>query len=119
MRAEDDLRAPSLQAVDRGQRRLDAGIVQDGAGFLVERDVEVDADEPALPFHVHVTDGLLFPVCALAANSSHAPGTPFRACRPRCSNSRPDPATRSFTVLDTRSEEHTSELQSQSNLVCR
>src|SRR4051794_32779554 len=35
------------------------------------------------------------------ANSAHSPGTPFNVCAPRAVNSRPDPTTRSLTVLET------------------
>ena len=37
----------------------------------------------------------------LTARTCHSPGTPFSAWRPRSSNSMPDPATRSRTVLVT------------------
>jgi len=36
------------------------------------------------------------------ANSCHMPGTPLSSCSPRSSNSTPEPATRSFTIADTR-----------------
>ena len=35
-------------------------------------------------------------------NSRQVPGTPLSSCSPRSSNSRPDPTTRSLTVLETR-----------------
>ena len=38
----------------------------------------------------------------LTANTRHCPGTPFNVCDPRSSNSMPEPATRSFTVPDTK-----------------
>lgn len=44
----------------------------------------------------------LIPIGSRSAASLHSPGTPASACRPRSSNSRPDPATRSRTVWDTR-----------------
>src|SRR5580693_6120960 len=36
------------------------------------------------------------------AKSCHEPGTPLSSCSPRSSNSTPEPATRSFTIADTR-----------------
>src|SRR5438093_2199986 len=82
-----------------------------------------------------------YDVGALASGTSgiksrHSPGSPLKMYVPRSVKVRPDPATRSLTVLDTRtspgwaicvirkpvktrSEEHTSELQSLTNLVCR
>ena len=39
---------------------------------------------------------------SLTANSRQLSGTPLSSCSPRGSNSIPDPATRSLTVLDTR-----------------
>ena len=39
---------------------------------------------------------------AATANSDHSPDTPFNAWRPRSAKRMPDPATRSRTVLDTR-----------------
>src|SRR4029453_5095457 len=38
----------------------------------------------------------------ITANNCHSPGTPFSLCEPRSSNAMPEPATRSFTVPDTR-----------------
>ena len=47
------------QVLDGGQGGADAGVVGDGAGGLVLRHVEVDADQGALALPVHVLDGLL------------------------------------------------------------
>lgn len=35
---------------------------------------------------------------AFAANTRHSPGTPFKTCDPRSSNSIPEPTTKSLTV---------------------
>src|SRR5439155_21476995 len=43
-------------------------------------------------------DGMSFPT----ANRCHSPGTPLSAWTPRSSNRRPEPATRSLTVFETR-----------------
>src|SRR2546430_12473817 len=55
------------------------------------------------------------------ARSGSLGGSPTRQSATQESDSRPDPPTHSLAALLTqkRSEEHTSELQSQSNLVCR
>src|SRR5262245_29949987 len=37
----------------------------------------------------------------IAASKCHSPGTPFKVSVPRSSNLRPDPATKSLTVLET------------------
>src|SRR5688572_33234602 len=56
----------------------------------------------------------LFPYTTLFRSSQSRAGTSTRQRRPRGTSSRSRPPTRR-----SRSEEHTSELQSQSNLVCR
>src|SRR5688572_31070196 len=63
----------------------------------------------------------LFPYTTLFRSARQAPSRPSSASEPRCAGS----GARSFRPRTTpagrwgRSEEHTSELQSQSNLVCR
>jgi hypothetical protein len=39
---------------------------------------------------------------SIAEKSFHDPGTPFNSHSPHSSNAMPDPTTRSFTVLETR-----------------
>ena len=38
---------------------------------------------------------------AMAANTRHSPGTPFKMCVSRSSNAIPDPATRSYVLVAT------------------
>ena len=56
VRAEDDPRPFLPQVLDRRQGGAQAAVVEDAAGLLVERDVEVLADEHALALHVDVAD---------------------------------------------------------------
>src|ERR1700730_1801884 len=41
-------------------------------------------------------------VAGAIAKRRHSPGTPVKACMPRFSNAMPEPTTKSFTVLETR-----------------
>jgi hypothetical protein len=51
-------------------------------------------------------------VCqSVTANSRQSPGTPFRSCSPRSSKARSEPATRSTTVLETRTSPGPARLQ--------
>jgi hypothetical protein len=43
-----------------------------------------------------------WPAYSFTRNRTHSLGTPFKEWAPRSSNRMPDPATRSFTVLETR-----------------
>src|SRR5699024_12819417 len=54
-----------------------------------------------------------------AGPSPPARGSPPRRCRPRAVRRRPAESAPPHRLPDTRSEEHTSELQSRFDLVCR
>jgi hypothetical protein len=56
-RCEDHLRLFRDGVLDGGERRTDARVVLHLAGFLVQRDVEVHADEDALSAEVELFDG--------------------------------------------------------------
>jgi hypothetical protein len=59
MAHQDQRGAVVEQILDRRQRGADAGVVGDGAGGLVLRDVEVDAHEGFLALPVYVLDRFL------------------------------------------------------------
>src|SRR5688572_32466404 len=63
----------------------------------------------------------LFPYTTLFRSRTPSPerAAPGRSARRRSATSAPDPAPPPLRRTEARSEEHTSELQSQSNLVCR
>ena len=78
-----------LERVDFGQRVLVVG--PDGV-VEVERKL----------FFGLVCDGRNLDHAATTAKSRHSPGTPLSSAWPRSSNARPEPATRSCTVPETR-----------------
>src|SRR2546430_5026142 len=61
----------------------------------------------------------LFPYTTLFRSAPSAKAAPTRKRRSNATNRFTGPAARSRATRRARSEEHTSELQSQSNLVCR
>ena len=58
VRAGNDGRPLLQQVLDGGQRRDDALVAGDGAGFLILGDVEIAAEQYLLALHIDVIDGL-------------------------------------------------------------